>query len=161
MYIAWSHMLKRCGDPNDPGYKYYGGRGITVCDRWLKLENFVGDMGHPEDGMTLDRVDNNSGYRKDNCRWTTMAHQAHNMSSTKLCWADVNAIRSRLDSAATLARERGVSAASVLYVIQNKTWVDSNYIPPPKTSRGSSRTLLGHYIGPARTSDKQEPNHDL
>ena len=77
-YLSWSNMLARCRDPARPDFKYYGGRGITVCKRWLKFENFYADMGERPEGMTLDRKDNDKGYSKSNCRWATPSQQANN-----------------------------------------------------------------------------------
>lgn len=68
-YKAWDAMIQRCTNSNDARYKDYGGRGITVCDRWLKFSNFLEDMGVKPAGLELDRIDNNGGYFLDNCRW--------------------------------------------------------------------------------------------
>ncbi len=78
IYKVWSSMLARCRNSNDKGFKYYGARGITVCERWYKFENFLSDMGVPQEGLTIDRIDNNSGYRPDNCRWVTHKENCNN-----------------------------------------------------------------------------------
>jgi hypothetical protein len=80
-YRVWSDMLTRCRNPNATSYAYYGGRGITVCDRWKKFENFLEDMGPRPEGMTLDRVDSDGGYSLENCRWVTMQVQNNNRRS--------------------------------------------------------------------------------
>lgn len=80
-YISWENMNKRCNNKNDPSYIYYGGRGIIVCDRWLKFENFLEDMGECPPDLTLDRIDNDNGYYRENCRWTTTFEQHRNMRS--------------------------------------------------------------------------------
>jgi hypothetical protein len=76
-------MRHRCMREKHPQYKAYGGRGITVCKRWMKFENFFEDMGNAPTGLSLDRIDNNSGYSKDNCRWATKIEQNNNTRGNK------------------------------------------------------------------------------
>ncbi len=71
-------MMQRCYKPYAPNYKYYGGRGITVCKRWHKFENFYADMGDAPPGLSLDREKVNEPYSKNNCRWATREEQARN-----------------------------------------------------------------------------------
>lgn len=79
LYNVWTNMIKRCNNIENTNYKSYGARGITVCDRWLDINNFIEDM-YPtfEDGLTLDRIDVNGNYEKDNCRWATIVTQNRN-----------------------------------------------------------------------------------
>ena len=78
VYRVWANMIQRCTNPNHRDYKYYGGRGILVCDRWKMFENFFADMGHPPDGLTIERMNNSRGYCPDNCEWKDRSHQAFN-----------------------------------------------------------------------------------
>jgi hypothetical protein len=78
-YASWRAMLSRCQNANHPSYFRYGGRGISVCERWLKFENFLADMGERPRGKTLDRYpDNNGNYEPGNCRWATPSEQSSN-----------------------------------------------------------------------------------
>lgn len=83
MYWRWNSMHQRCNNPDDAAYPYYGGRGISICDRWKGpalegLQNFIEDMGHPPEGMSLDRVDVNGNYSPENCLWATRSTQGFN-----------------------------------------------------------------------------------
>ncbi len=78
LYAVWRAMRQRCNNTNDKAYKNYGGRGIMVCHRWQKFENFFEDMGVCPTGFTLERIDNDKGYQKNNCKWATRLEQARN-----------------------------------------------------------------------------------
>lgn len=76
---SWHSMISRCINPRETGYKHYGGRGITVCDRWrYSFDNFLADMGERPEGKTLDRIDNEGNYEPGNCRWATWSEQQSN-----------------------------------------------------------------------------------
>ena len=84
-WIVWMAMRSRCLNKNHVAYKQYGGRGITICDRWVdSFENFYEDMGFRPEKHSLDRIDNSKGYSKDNCKWSSCKDQSNNMSSNKI-----------------------------------------------------------------------------
>src|ERR1700723_2289660 len=94
-YNIWLNMKARCYNKNEPAYKNYGGRGITLCDRWLEsFENFYKDMGNRPIKHTIDRINNDGNYCKENCRWVTMLDQSHNKRNNRLL--EVNGIIKRI-----------------------------------------------------------------
>lgn len=83
IYSVWAQMLARCRNKQHKYYSFYGGRGITVCDRWLEFKAFLSDMGEPPTGLSLERKDNNRGYEPENCVWATKLAQQRNMRSNR------------------------------------------------------------------------------
>jgi hypothetical protein len=78
-YRSWQAMIQRCTNPNHSAYKRYGNKGVTVCQEWIDdFRNFLNDMGERHEGKTLDRIDNDKGYSKENCRWATTKDQGFN-----------------------------------------------------------------------------------
>ena len=82
-YVSWHGMKQRCRDSRHSSYHYYGGRGITVCDRWLEPRgqgflNFLADLGERPEGTSIDRIDVDGNYEPGNVRWATPSEQNHN-----------------------------------------------------------------------------------
>lgn len=84
-YKSWQAMKQRCLNKNCSAYKNYGGRGITICTEWLEsFENFYEDIGERPEGKSLDRIKNNLGYYKSNCKWSTRKEQNNNTRQNRL-----------------------------------------------------------------------------
>ncbi len=99
----WLGIKQRCLNPKNPNFDRYGGRGITICARWLTFDNFYADMGEPPEGLTIERTDNNKGYEPGNCRWATRREQQNNRSVNRVVEFD-----GRRQTAAQWADERGI-----------------------------------------------------
>jgi hypothetical protein len=82
-YQSWQCMHQRCNNPKQSEYRHYGGRGITVCERWYSFELFLADMGERPPKLTLDRIDNEQGYYPANCKWETRSQQNRNKRKYK------------------------------------------------------------------------------
>lgn len=115
-YKTWRSMKARCDYPAVNGYERYGGRGISYDIRWGVFANFLADMGERPDGKTLDRVDSDKHYYKENCRWVTPAEQQANRKD-RLSARDVAAIKSHLSvnllTQAEIAQMYGVHPSTV------------------------------------------------
>ena len=88
VYAVWSSMKARCLNPNHKQYFDYGGRGVIVCDRWHVFDNFLADMGIPQRGMTLERINNDDGYHPGNCKWATRVEQGRNHRRNRIITID-------------------------------------------------------------------------
>lgn len=114
-------MIRRCFDPRHSQFYNYGDRGITVDPEWLWIENFVRDMGHPPKGCTLDRIDNEDHYYKENCRWADAKQQAENRRTSRFI-SDGEETR----CVKVLARKHGIKYETLLMRIKRgypkETW---------------------------------------
>jgi len=123
---TYKNMVKRCYYSGHSSYKWYGAKGIGVCDRWrASFYNFLEDMGQAPEGMTLDRIDRNEDYGPDNCRWATPAEQIQNSSSAKMTQEDRDKARDLAASGwryVDIATILGVSATTVSNYIKGESW---------------------------------------
>lgn len=122
-YNSWKTMIQRCTNPKVHNYQYWGGRGITVCERWKDFENFLEDMGVRPSGTTLDRINTDGNYEPGNCRWATDVQQARGRSNAKLTEADVVRIREISGrTQASIAEEFGVHQSTVSDIRSGRRW---------------------------------------
>jgi hypothetical protein len=115
---VWRDMLARCYNENCAAYPNYGGRGVTVCDRWREsLLSFVKDMGQPPVGMELDRRDNNGNYEPDNCRWVTHTVNCSNTRRSVLFEVDGQQV-----NIPELARRAGINKSTLYDRVRRLGW---------------------------------------
>lgn len=130
-YISWRSMKTRCLNKNQECYKHYGGRGITVCKRWMTFENFLADMGQAPPGLTLDRYPNNNGnYEPGNCRWATMSEQKNNTRRNRII--EFNGTR---DTLCGWANKIGIRQRALNYRLKHWSHKDAFTREPKKYSR--------------------------
>lgn len=110
-YVNWSAMKGRCYNPNDSRFAHYGGRGITVCERWLaSFAHFLADMGPiPGPDYSIERLDRDEGYSPENCTWATRVEQANNRSNNTLI-----EIGGRTQTLTQWSRETGINRTVIL-----------------------------------------------
>jgi len=136
LFNIWKKMIQRCHDKNDRTYKSYGARGISVCDEWKNsFDSFAKDMGtRPSKKHSIDRIDNNLGYRKDNCRWTTGHEQSINRRN--VIYVEYNGERKRLFD---LCEEMGVDRVRTFKRINYYGWTTEKAITEPPRKIKSRR----------------------
>ncbi len=130
-YTTWQSMIQRCINPNNIRFYCYGGRGIKVCKRWTKFENFLEDMGeHPGKKYQLDRINNNGNYCKSNCRWATRKEQARNTSRNRLISYD-----GKTQCVAAWAEEYNINYSTLWYRIYESGWSIKKALTTPVKKR--------------------------
>ncbi len=123
-YNIWCNMRTGCTNPKASFYRRYGGRGIKICKRWDKFENFLEDMGHCQDGLSIDRIDNDGNYCKSNCRWGTEEQQHCNTSRNVFVTA-----HGKTATLSQWAKEMG-TYNSLLYYRARAGWSPEEIVSP-------------------------------
>lgn len=128
-YKIWNTMILRCYNSNMQQYDDYGGRGITVCERWHDFESFLADMGERPEGMSIDRIDNDKGYDKANCKWSTRTEQNRNKRNSKLTLDQAVDICYRRittkDSYRNIAADYDIPHTNVIAICNRTTWSEA------------------------------------
>jgi len=126
IYHVWRHMLDRCNKETHDCYHNYGGRGISVCERWKSFINFYSDVGDVSKGLSIDRINNNGNYEPNNIRWATAQEQIQNSRTAKLSEKTVRFIRAsyskKKGNGKVLAGLFAVSESTVYAVVNKKSW---------------------------------------
>ena len=128
---AWLSMKGRCSESSSKSAHYFE-RGISYCDNWESFENFLSDMGEAPKGATLDRINNDIGYSKENCRWADRKDQARNRTTSKLNIDDAAAILTMKKYGVRdidVAMSFGICEASVSHVVHKRNWSDASCMP--------------------------------
>jgi len=133
-YTIWANMIDRCQRAGNQHYDDYGGRGITVCERWQRFENFLEDMGpRPSASHTIERKNNDVGYELRNCEWSTRARQARNKRTT--VWVRYGGKKQCLADACEAA---GLSYSMVSQRLDKLGWSVADALTIPRYGRGAN-----------------------
>ena len=132
-YSIWRAMKRRCLEINDISYKYYGGRGIAVCSRWLDFENFLLDMGEAPANFSIDRIDVNKNYEPANCKWANQEDQANNKRNNTFITYE-----NKTQTVSQWAREKGINKTTLIYRIKKGFVSDALFKPVNEQKRRNS-----------------------
>lgn len=141
-YHTWSGMIARCTDPGHASYARYGGAGISVDPQWTDFSKFLADMGEKPSGQTLDRINGERGYSKENCRWSTPTQQARNKSNNRLITA-----RGETRTQAEWCEILGLSPATLNDRLANGWSVERALFTQAGTSNNNAKSRMLTHAG--------------
>ena len=142
-YQIWCGIKTRICNNKHANYRLYGGRGIKLCDRWYRFEEFLQDMGEAPEGASIDRIDCNGDYAPGNCRWATVEQQRNNCRTNRFveCWGQRKTV-------AEWAKATGLNAMPLIMRL-NSNWPPEEALSlPPGAKRKREFCRNGHKIGP-------------
>jgi hypothetical protein len=150
---VWHSMKQRCMDSNHRAYHNYGGRGITVCQEWQEsFENFWSDMGSTyQRGLDLDRIDNNKGYSKENCRWVNRKENNRNRRTNRIIDTPYGRMTVSALAELTMIREN-----TLLYRLDHDWPTESLCIPPNVRNKSTTLGIAVRGTDFVYLTDKQE-----
>lgn len=136
IYDVWCGIISRCKNKNLKSYKYYGGRGIKVCNRWRKFENFYDDMGDIPDGKTIDRINNDGDYTPENCQWATRKQQCRNKTNNRMM-----TYNGKTMCVVEWAEELGIKGKTI-YNRLEAGWPDVKALTTPPKKQGRHSVII-------------------
>lgn len=117
VYVSWNAMIQRCTNVKSKQYRFYGGRGISVCEKWLSFDGFYEDMGDRPAGMSIDRINSFGDYCKENCKWSTIEEQSNNkITSIKITH------QGKTQTLTLWAKEIGINHGTLRNRIIKRNW---------------------------------------
>lgn len=128
-YHIWATMIQRCTNPNHKKYPRYGGRGVKVCDKWMKFKGFYEDMGERPSGLSIDRRDNDGHYEPSNCRWATNEEQFSNTSCNR--FIEFNGLRLTISE---WGRKTGIKESTIRARLKSRWTIEKALTVPAKFS---------------------------
>jgi hypothetical protein len=143
-YNCWVGIRQRCNNPKASGYKYYGARGIKVCERWDSFGNFLNDMGERPDGTSIDRIDNNGDYEPSNTKWSTPSEQSSNTRRTHFIAHD-----GEIKTLSQWADSLNISVCTLSLRIKN--WGIEKAVTLPRNTKHSDRFRMIELFGVTKT----------
>lgn len=129
LYSTWVQMKQRCFNKNNKDYKWYGAKGVIVCERWLDFNKFIQDLPPRPKGTTLDRIDSNGNYEPSNCRWATWEEQWANKTRRKIRMVTIDGVTLCLSG---WAKKIGINQSSIYQRIKNGWSLTEAVSTPPK-----------------------------
>lgn len=139
IYSTWKAMKARCFNPKNRGYRHYGGRGIRVCKRWMKFENFLADMGERPAGLQIDRIDNDGNYEPGNCRWATPLENALNTR-----WSRRYTFKGKTNNISGWARMMGITSRAMRHRVNFWPLEQALTAKPIGNNATKTQCPLGH-----------------
>lgn len=159
-YVTWVSMRSRCNDPNDKVYHRYGGRGITVCERWGSFINFLSDMGERPKGHSIERIDNDLGYSPENCKWATHIEQSRNKRTSVYSEIQARVVIGLIEKGfrgVHISALTGMDEGSIANIRSGKSWPGCTAY---EIDEYMMKKILLHYWSPNKHDSLKRKQYD-